>query len=145
MHTHACVQMSVHTHAKCSLAEDQRDATHSRWGERVGDEASGLTSIVSSHEPPAAAQTASSFDPDGITQDPMLALSTIHSWYEKKSTPYVTICFDSKLPRLAIVLSSVMYVPPIAGSLTRAKNAICETNMLAAKTEYASDTNSRAA
>jgi len=32
-------------------------------------------------------------------------------------------------PRLAMVLRSVMYVPPIAGSLIFAKNAICDTNM----------------
>ena len=34
------------------------------------------------------------------------------------------------LPKFVSVLSKVMYVPPMVGSLTLAKNAICATNIL---------------
>ena len=36
---------------------------------------------------------------------------------------------EISIPKLQTVLSRVMYVPPIAGSLTLAKNAIVGTNM----------------
>lgn len=60
----------------------------------------------------------------------MLFCNEVHDLKVRLSTSHKASVDGQFPPRFARVLRSVMYVPPNAGSLILAKNAITATNML---------------